>query len=111
MFPRERRVRTRDDFSRLFREGKAWRGQLLTMRVALGSGPSRFGVVVGKRVDARATRRNRLKRQVRALARAEWPQVATGYLVVIYVQPAARLAETAALQHELQELLTKAKLL
>jgi ribonuclease P protein component len=71
---------------------------------------TRFGFVVGKRVAARAHERNIVRRRLRALARAELPQLVDGYDVIVTAQPAARLAGYQELDTALQNLMRRARL-
>ena len=74
-------------------------------------GPSRFGVIVGKRVSLKATVRNRLKRQLRAVLGELLPEAKEGFLVVILTQPSALKCEYGNLRKELRDLLAKANVI
>ena len=97
---REQRLRRGVDFERVRANRKSWAHPLLVCyeRFRDDSEPTRVGIVVGKRVG-NAAGRNRVKRRIREAARAIYPQLDSGYdLIVIARQPAApaSLAEIAA---------------
>ncbi|HZP56773.1 MAG TPA: ribonuclease P protein component [Dehalococcoidia bacterium] len=67
---REQRLRRRRDFDAAYRQGRSQGNRLLVVRVVPnGGGPARFGFVAAKAVGG-AVERNRLKRRLRAIARA-----------------------------------------
>lgn len=72
---------------------------------------SHFAVVVSKKVSAKATHRNRLKRRVRAALREVAESLKTPAVVVVHTLPAAKEAELTDLQQELTVLAKQAKLL
>src|SRR5205814_9284868 len=67
---KERRLRRRKDFAAAYRTGRVYGNQLLILRIAPNGGQvTRFGFVTGKAVG-NAVARNRVKRRLRAAARA-----------------------------------------
>ncbi len=65
---KERRIRRRKDFAAAYREGRVYGNQLLVLRVVPHDGDvARFGFVTGKAVGGSVVR-NRVKRQLRAIA-------------------------------------------
>lgn len=111
MLPRANRVRSTAEFDQVFTEGALHRGKLLSIRSVAALADTKLGVIVGKRVDIRATRRNRLKRQVRATFRVIAAELTRPVWVVVIVQPAARAAKPEELGAELRKLLRHAKLI
>jgi ribonuclease P protein component len=60
-----------NDFEAVFREGGSIQGPLFLVRFRKrASGDARWGFAVGKKLDRRATVRNRLRRRLREAARA-----------------------------------------
>ena len=109
MLPKTHRLRSRTDFDRLFADGHAFHGQYLTVRAAAAE-QARIGFVVGKRVSAKATVRNRTKRRLRGLVRARPELWELPALIGIYARPGAERTDSPELDQELTELLRKAKL-
>lgn len=93
------------DFDSVFKTGKGVGedGLFLKLkRTALSV--SRFGIVVSKKVSARAVERNRKRRLLREAVRAYMPELTRGVDAVIVVQPAfgaKNLAQTKAIVEKL----------
>jgi ribonuclease P protein component len=88
---RDQRLRRGVDFERVRANGKSWAHPLIVCyeRAREDAAPARVGIVVGRRVGKAATR-NRVKRRLREAARSIYPQLESGYdLIVIARQPAA----------------------
>jgi ribonuclease P protein component len=108
---RAHRVRRRDDFARIRKEGRRLADPLLRMQWAPNALPiTRFGFVVSKRVAVRAHERNLVRRRLRELARAELGTLPGGYDVIINAQPAARSAGYQELGSAVRRVLQRAKL-
>ena len=108
---REHRVRRRSDYVRTQREGRRLSHPLLRIRwVANGLPVTRFGIVVGKRVAAKAHERNLVRRRLREQARQLLPDLREGFDVVVIAQPAARAAAFAELGTALRQVLERARL-
>ncbi len=67
--PAWRRLRATRDFSRVERQGARASGAHVAVTVR--PGPGRLGFVVSKKVDTRASERNRVKRRLREILRRE----------------------------------------
>ena len=63
----------------------------LALSLAVGSGPTRFGIIVGKRFG-RAVARNRVKRRFRELARQMQHALAGGRHVLVFPRRGAMTA-------------------
>lgn len=110
--PRRHRLRDRPAFSRLYRAGRRQRGPTLTLRVySQGCGASQFGIVVSQKVSKRAVVRNHLKRLIRVAIRQLLPEIASGWQVLITLNPGAPLGDTRLYLQELEELLARVGLL
>lgn len=65
-FPRDRRLLSPPEFSRVFRTGRRLGDRYFTLVYAPGPGPAaRLGLAVSRKVSRRAVERNRIKRLVR----------------------------------------------
>lgn len=90
MFPRAERLGRRRDIERVLKTGRRVSAPELLLRVL----PNRVGhvratVVVGTVVSKSAVIRNRLKRQLRHILRAELPKTAIGVDLMISTKAAA----------------------
>jgi len=90
MLPRIGRLRKEHDHELVRRVGRRTSDQFLTVKtLQTGKTLTRVAVVVSKRVDKRATVRNRIKRQVRGMIEGVYQKLKPGIDVVIIVNPAA----------------------
>lgn len=84
---RERRLRQRSDFDRVFREGRRLGGRMFTLIAAPGRGDSdRLGLAVSRRVGG-AVQRNRARRLLRDAFRRLSKTGAPTYDVVLVARP------------------------
>jgi ribonuclease P protein component len=116
-FRRESRLRSSLDFARVRRRGKRQQGRWLMLaylrRVDAPDAanlPSRFGLSVSKRVGS-AVQRNRVKRRLREAIRRRLWKTLPGWDMILTARPEAADVEYAALADEIQNLLTRARLL
>lgn len=89
MLPRLYRLTQERDFNRAFRQGRSWFGQLLGVKIFKNNlENSRFGFIVANKVAKKASRRNLIKRRLRATIQAELPKIKSGYdFVIIALAP------------------------
>lgn len=111
MLPADARVRTRAEFSRAFDDGRAAHGDRLSIRSVSEAGAAKLGFIVGKRVSAKATRRNRLKRQLRGLVRERYGRLSSDTLSVVIAKPTALGASYDELGEEFDRLARKLHLM
>lgn len=103
------RLRKEREIQKVFKFGKSVKSANFSLRYNPNRlNNNRFAVVVGTKVDKRATRRNALKRQIREVLRQIWSEIPQSY---DYVISAHRLAswplKQANIKEELAELLKK----
>ena len=103
MLPRAGRLRAKRDFERVYQQGRRVSMESFTMYVyARGDdAPSRLGFVVGRRLGTHVAR-NRVKRRLRAAARALWAQLPHGYDLVCVARSPAATAPIDALREQFQ---------
>lgn len=113
MLPRQHRLPLSSENSRLQQTGRRFQSSLLTLLVANrddNSEPTRFAVVVSKKLDKRATRRNRTKRLLREALRMLLPQFLPGYDVVMYAKKIFWEEKVSDIWSEVEKLLKRAGL-
>ena len=105
MLKQENRLQKEKNFGKVFKGSRPIHTENLVLRIAKqwgvgstvkGGGsaestpytlhPTRFGFVISNKISKLATRRNALKRQLRAIIEQELPNIKTGYDVVIMVK-------------------------
>lgn len=106
---RAQRLRTRRDFTAVYRRGRSYRGQVLTVRVLRTNGPrTRFGFAVGGEIG-KAVVRNKVKRRLREAARSL--PLEEGYDIVIQARRGAEERSYHELRDTLAALLQRAGVL
>jgi ribonuclease P protein component len=112
MLSAENRLKKERDFERVFKEGKAWRGELVFLKW-LGNGldASRFGFIVSRKVSKKAIVRNKLKRRLRQIARTRMSELKKGVDIVVVARPGLESKNFAATKEIINELFRKAGLL
>lgn len=106
---RDERLRRRQDFGSVYREGRAQTSDLLALRVRPNQlGHNRYGFSVGRRVG-KAVIRNRVKRRLRAAVTALAPR--GGWDVVVMARAPAATVDYDELVHTLARLFRRARLL
>ena len=107
--PRDRRLRRRADFDRVFQHGRHNSARLLAVRsIANESLPTRYAFAIPKRVG-KAVTRNKVRRRLREILRLL--PMRENFDIVISVRPAAAEATFFSLKTELSMLLKRARIL
>lgn len=88
----------------MFRIGRRVEGSYLQLIVAPTTGAGRVGFVIGRKTLARAVDRNRIRRKLRELLRAQRPAL-RAYDIIVRVKRAANRTEQDAATAEARELL------
>ncbi|WP_017305812.1 ribonuclease P protein component [Spirulina subsalsa] len=120
--PKQHRLKNRLDFQAVYERGKTYRGRYLVLKVLSVPPPTRqgkpplplptlIGIAVGKKVSKKAVRRNRIKRQIRAILQPLLPLLSPGLKLIVIVKPNANPCEYEHFLRELKELLLGAKVL
>jgi len=110
-FPPAARVLTSAEFGRVFKHGRRTATPQMALHVlAEVEGGARLGLVVSRKVDKRAVRRNRIKRVVREYFRRIRAQLQPGVYVMLARADAAK-ADNAQLRQTLERLFVRAGVL
>jgi ribonuclease P protein component len=110
MLPSEHRLRSNQEFQRVYRVGRSWAHPLAALHVLPQDSGQRFGISVSKKVG-NAVRRNLVRRRIREALRAALPHLSRGFDVIIVARSGAAEADFQALSTALGELIRRARLL
>jgi len=108
MFPKERRIRNSKEFKRIYQRGSFFGGDLLSINfLANRLSFSRLGIVVNRKIEPKATKRNKIKRRFREAARKLYEGLPAGYDIIITIKKPAIDAEFSKIEHEVKEVFEK----
>ncbi|BCV23769.1 MAG TPA: ribonuclease P protein component [Firmicutes bacterium] len=100
-----------EEFQELYRHGRSYVGRCVVVyALARGAGGTRVGFTVGKKVG-HAVERNRVRRRLREIYRLLYPELASGFDLVIVARGRAKAAPHGVLAGELKGLLRRAGVL
>ena len=104
MLANEHRLKGKDIFDRIKKEGKLYQGQDFGMAVVKRSGEekSRFGFVVSKKIAKSAVHRNRIKRALRESVRRNLNYFPKGIDVVILTKKSIFKKTTEEIMRQLE---------
>jgi len=84
MLNKKFRLNKGNDFRKVFKSRPVYEGGLSVRAISKDQGQeTRFGFIVSNKVEKRATKRNKLKRQLRAIVAILMPQINKGSDLVI----------------------------
>ena len=107
MLAKENRLKKLDDFENVRHNGRFFKTENFTFTSfdRKDKEPSRFGIVVSKKVAMKATKRNKIKRQIRDVLRKNITGMKNGFDFVISAKPSIIHAAHAKIQNDLEECL------
>jgi len=104
VFPRSARLRKRPEFLKVQEEGKRHAGShIILLAIRRGSGPTRMGVTVSRRLGG-AVARNRVKRHLREAFRLNRPGFREGFDLVVVARGSAVKVSFQRLEEDLLRL-------
>jgi len=84
MIPKDKRLVTKKDFSRVFSKGRIFHGRGLSAKTCRnGLEFSRFGLVISTKVSKKAVLRNKIRRRLRSIIGRMLPSIRSGQDVAI----------------------------
>jgi len=113
MLPKLNRLKNREDFSRVRKNGKVVQGDSIGIATLPTSkdNESRFGFVISKKISKNAVTRNRLKRVYREIIRNNIKDISKGYDVVFLVKKTALGKTKNEISKDVENILKKTNLL
>ncbi len=108
------RLREKSFFQIIFKKGKFLKGHLLNLWVCeasefaqgLESDPPRLGLIVSRKTDLKATRRNLWKRRIREAFRRQQNQMRRGIVILVQSKKQKVMPSYQAIFMEIRNLLT-----
>ena len=111
MLPKNYRLRLKNDFDRLFKEGKFAGQAFFTLGFAKNKlNNSRFAVVVGKKVSKKAVTRNAIKRKTVEAIRLNLERIRSGFDLVFIAKPEIKGKKYKEIEEVIGGLLKRARL-
>ncbi|MFA6306529.1 MAG: ribonuclease P protein component [Patescibacteria group bacterium] len=111
MLARRLRLAKEKDFKRIFKLGKSSYAKIFGIKVLANKlEVNRYGIVISANVSKKATDRNKLKRQLRAIIKEFDEKIIQGFDLVIIVAPAVLSQKYEFIKSELKKLLVALKL-
>lgn len=107
MLPKENRLTRKSDFESVRQNGQFISSRNLSLsRLDRQDGePSRFGIIVSKKISMRAHVRNRIKRILRVIIRSNLTEIKPGQDFVIIVKPSIIHASHATIELQAKKIL------
>jgi len=112
MLPQNNRLKKKKDFERVFKKGKGFKEDFLTLKTAKNDLKfSRFGFVVSQKVSKKATVRNKIKRVLREIIEKNLPLIKKGNDVLIVTLPGLEIKDFWEFKDVCDKLLQRANLI
>lgn len=89
MLNKKNRISNRDVIKNLFGGGKLYKDRFLIFKYekAIEGCPSKFAVIVSKKVCKKASKRNRLRRQIYEVLRSHLPLLKMCFIALVIARP------------------------
>ena len=112
MLKKINRLTKKKEFDNIWQKGRSSFDKILGIKTLPNElAFPRFGILVGLKYSKKAVERNKLKRQLREIIRAELPGIKVGNDFIITVLPGAKQAEFEDLERSLATNLKRLRLL
>ena len=112
MLPKIHRLRLKNDFDRIFKQGKFVSQRFFTLCFTANNlSVSRFGLVVPKKVSKSAVVRNSIKRKVSEIIRLNLAGIRTGFDLVFVAKPESKGKKYEELAEEMLKIMKRAGLI
>lgn len=87
MLKKENRLRKKKDFEEVFKRGQTKTGRNIFLKVKKNKlKTNRFGWIVSLKISKKAVVRNRIKRQLRAIAKKNFLNLKQGFDIIVIVK-------------------------
>lgn len=114
MLPTQHRLRHSADIGLVRQRGQRWQHPLVALFVYIQpqecAAASRFAIAVGRHIG-KATRRNRIKRQLREIIRVRLGKIGAGYDCLLVARPGSATASFDELESAMVQLFSRSGIL
>ncbi|MDO8676289.1 MAG: ribonuclease P protein component [Candidatus Azambacteria bacterium] len=108
MLPKINRLTATGDFKNVFGKGKTCESGIVRVKFVKNcKNFSRFGFIVSTKFYKKASKRNLIKRQLRAAVLFLFKKVKPGYDIIVWPREPAKSKDYKSIKNDLRELLTK----
>lgn len=108
MLPKEKRIRNSREFKRVYQRGSFFGSDLLSINfLANRLSFSRLGIVINRKIEPKATKRNKIKRRFREVSRKLYERLPAGYDVIITIKKPASSAEFSKIEQAVEGVFEK----
>lgn len=112
MLPKINRIKKKSDFESVFKKGVSFKNSCLILRVAKNNlSYSRFGFVISQKVSKKAVDRNKIKRRLSEIIKAELKTIKAGLDLVFISLPGAKKRKFIEAKEDVNSLLIKARVI
>mgnify|MGYP001616494774 CR=1 FL=1 len=112
MLPSENRLKKKKDFGQIFKRGRSFQDNVLSLRLTeKNQKVSRFAFVVSLKVSKKAFLRNKIRRRLREIIKANLSKIKTGFDVVFTARQGLETKNSQEVAEIVSGLLKRAKLI
>ncbi|MCK5608597.1 ribonuclease P protein component [Candidatus Pacearchaeota archaeon] len=92
MLNKKNRIGNKQVIENLYRKGQLFKNQYLVFKYETTNDPSQFAVSVSKKIDKKAVKRNRIRRQIQEAIRINLTKLEKNFIVLIIARPPCQKA-------------------
>jgi len=112
MLPREYKLKRDNDFKKVFKQGKYYRGNFIGIKFLRNSLESnQFAFIVSLKISKKAVIRNKIRRQLEEVVRLNFDQIKKGFNIVVMVDPQIIKEDYQKIEKELLNIFKKIELI
>ena len=112
MLPQTSRIKKKKDFETIFKNSKSFKTNLFIFKIMKNElGLSRFGFVVSKKISTKATVRNKVRRRLSEIMKAESKNIKSGIDLIIVTLSGIEKKEFSDIKYAVTDALLQARLI
>ena len=111
MIPKPSRIKRKKDFEIIFKRGKSFKNSFFILKFLNNNlKESRFGFVVSQKVSKKAVVRNKVRRRMSEIIKAQMAKITPGIDLVLIALPGVNKKEFPEIKESLESALVKTKI-